>query len=89
MQINHIKSPDQTEFFSREKKHMCSSPIQELYLVLSGTLNLDVADSSLTVKSKELLFIPSQVMHQITGFSEDVEFLVIRYPPSDEKTKNY
>jgi hypothetical protein len=46
----NIKSPDQTEFFSREKKHMCSSPIQELYLVLRGTLNLDVDDNSLTVK---------------------------------------
>ncbi len=87
MQINHIKQPKRDDFFSKEQKHSHNSPIEEIYLVLNGTLDLEISNQTVTIKSKELLVVPSEVIHQIKDFSDDIDFLVIRAPVSNDKTK--
>lgn len=72
LQINHIKEPKREDFFSEEKKHSHKSPIEEFYLVLNGTLEMEINDQIVAVKPKELLVVPSEVSHKIKDFSGSI-----------------
>ncbi len=89
IQINHIKDPKREDLFKKEKKHSHKFPIEEIYLVLNGTLDLEIINQMVTIKSKELLVVPSEVSHKIKDFSDGIDFLVIRAPVSNDETKKY
>ena len=65
LQINHVKEPEKEAFFCKEQKHSHGFPIQEIYLVLNGTLKLEIENQIVTINSRELLIVPPGSIHQI------------------------
>jgi mannose-6-phosphate isomerase-like protein (cupin superfamily) len=89
IQVYHAKSPDKEQYLVKEKMHSHEYPIQEFYYVLEGFLELDVRNSPVRLGSGEMLLVSPGESHRVKDFSNVVEFLVIRAPISNDKTKNY
>ena len=87
IQINHIKNPLKQKFLKNEKRHFHKFPIEELYFVLEGTLAVDIETDTIELKPKEILIVPPEKNHKINDFSDNIEFLVIRSPISNDETK--
>lgn len=87
IQVNHTKNPDRKKFLDKEEEHSHKSPIEEIYFVLEGSLEVEIEDKVVIVNPREILTVPPEKRHKIKGFSAEVEFLVIRVPTSSNETK--
>jgi mannose-6-phosphate isomerase-like protein (cupin superfamily) len=57
----------------------------EVYIVLKGTIVLEIEDERLTVSAGEVCFIPSGSFHAIVAVETPVQSLVIRAPAIQDK----
>jgi len=87
LQISYIKSPNPTDFLSKERLHSHKPPIVEIYLVLEGHLEIEIDGCVKHLNQKELIAVPPDKNHQIKNISHNTEFLVLRAPASNEETK--
>lgn len=81
VQIKYSYQPTKKEF-ENETYHTHIENIVECYLVLHGSINVRVEDQIFELREKEALRVPSNHCHKVMDFSEDVEYLTIRAPPS-------
>ncbi|MDA4113303.1 MAG: cupin domain-containing protein [Thaumarchaeota archaeon] len=87
IQVNYQKRPTKEGLLKKEKRHSHPEPIEELYLVLRGTLEVEVEKERLTVGERQILCVPPDRCHRVVDLSDDAEFLVFRAPLSTDKTK--
>ena len=87
IQVNYQKRPAKKELLKNEKRHSHPEPIEEFYLVLRGTLDVEVEEETLTVGERQILCVPPDKCHRVVNLSDDAEFLVFRAPVSTNKTK--
>jgi mannose-6-phosphate isomerase-like protein (cupin superfamily) len=86
IQIAYVKNP-QKGVLNKEPEHYHTSPIEEFYLVLKGTLKAKVENDVITIKSMQILAIPPETRHKIVSHSQHLQYFTIRAPISTEKTK--
>lgn len=87
IQVNYQKRPAKKELLKNEKRHSHPEPIEEFYLVLKGTLDVEVEEESFTVGERQILCVPPDKCHRVVDLSDDAEFLVFRTPISTDHTK--
>jgi len=63
-------------------KHLESD---ECFIVLSGTLIVDVEGEKIAIKPGEYCFFPAGVFHSILEIMPPIETLMIRSPSTDDK----
>jgi mannose-6-phosphate isomerase-like protein (cupin superfamily) len=71
----------------KEQCHKHLETIEECYLVLEGTLTIEVNEKTHTLEKRELLKVPAHVWHRVVCSSENVEYLTIRAPISHDYQK--
>jgi mannose-6-phosphate isomerase-like protein (cupin superfamily) len=86
IQIAYVKNI-QKGILEKEPEHYHTSPIEEFYLVLKGTLKVKVEENTITVKPMQILAIPPKTRHKIINHSQKLQYFTIRAPISTEKTK--
>jgi mannose-6-phosphate isomerase-like protein (cupin superfamily) len=86
IQIAYVKNP-QRGLLEKGEEHSHTSPIEEYYLVLEGTLTVKVEDKEITIKPNQILAIPPEKCHKITNFTLPLRCFTIRAPISTQKTK--
>jgi mannose-6-phosphate isomerase-like protein (cupin superfamily) len=86
IQIAYVKNV-QKGILEREPEHYHTSPIEEFYLVLKGTLKVRVEEDIITVKPMQILAIPPKTRHKIINHSQKLQYFTARAPVSTEKTK--
>lgn len=86
IQIAYVKSI-QEGILNKEPEHYHTSPIEEFYLVLKGTLKVKVENQTITLKPMQILAIPPKTSHKIVNHSQRLQYFTIRAPISTEKTK--
>jgi mannose-6-phosphate isomerase-like protein (cupin superfamily) len=86
IQIAHIKNI-QKGILEKEPEHYHTSPIEEFYIVLKGTLKVKVEEDIIAVKSMQILTIPPKTRHKIVDHSQKLHYFTVRAPISTEKTK--
>lgn len=57
----------------------------EIFIVLKGTLHVEVENEMISVSAGEVCSFPSGVFHAITGGIPPIEALVIRAPAGQDK----
>jgi mannose-6-phosphate isomerase-like protein (cupin superfamily) len=87
LQIKYNKNPDKEGFLEEEEEHWHSSPIEEFYFVLQGTLEVKVEDDVVNLGSMQILSVPPNKSHMVIDYSLPIQFFTIRAPISGEKTK--
>jgi len=87
IQIAHVKNI-RKGILDKEPEHYHTSPIEEFYLVLKGTLRLKVENNIIAIKSMQILVVPPKTRHKIVGHSQRIQWFTIRAPFSTEETKN-
>ena len=87
IQVNYQRRPAKKELLKNEKRHSHPEPIEEFYLVLRGTLEVEVEAEALTVGERQILCVPPDKCHRGIDLSDDAEFLVFRTPISTSETK--
>jgi len=86
MQVKYIKNPTKDDNILNDL-HYHTDNIEEFYLVLNGSLIIEVDNKSYNLKQKEILRIPPKIKHKLCSYSDDIELLIFRAPPSREKNK--
>jgi mannose-6-phosphate isomerase-like protein (cupin superfamily) len=86
IQIAYVKNI-QKGILDREPEHYHTSPIEEFYFVLKGTLKVKVEKDIITIKSMQILVVPPKTRHKIVSHSQRLQYFTIRAPISTEKTK--
>ncbi|NWG11078.1 cupin domain-containing protein [Candidatus Bathyarchaeota archaeon] len=86
IQIAYVKNI-QEGVLDKEPEHYHTSPIEEFYLVLKGTLKVKVENTIITIKPMQILAIPPKKRHKIVNHSQYLQYFTIRAPISTEKTK--
>jgi mannose-6-phosphate isomerase-like protein (cupin superfamily) len=86
IQIAYVKNI-QRGILDKEPEHYHTSPIEEFYFVLKGTLKVKVENDIITVKSMQILAVPPKTRHKIVSHSQRLQSFTIRAPISTEKTK--
>jgi mannose-6-phosphate isomerase-like protein (cupin superfamily) len=86
IQIAYVKNI-QKGILTKEPEHYHTSPIEEFYLVLKGTLKVKVENDIITIKPMQILAIPPEIHHKIVNHSQKLQYFTIRAPISTEKTK--
>lgn len=86
IQVSYQRRPGR-EILRREETHLHTRPVEEFYLVLNGTLDVEMGAKTFTVRRLQMLCVPPGKYHRMVDFSADSEFLVIRAPVSTEKTR--
>ena len=87
MQIAYVDNPEREWFFKMQKEHWHTSPIEEYYLVLRGTLKVKVEDAVIVLKPMQLLVVPPKKRHTIIDFSSPLRYFLIRNSIPGEKSK--
>jgi mannose-6-phosphate isomerase-like protein (cupin superfamily) len=87
IQVNYQMRPVKEELLKNEKRHSHPEPIEEFYLVLKGTLDVEVEAEVLTVGERQILCVPPDKCHRVIDLSDDTEFFVFRTPISTNETK--
>jgi len=67
-----------------EKPHMHQSS-DECFIVLQGSLDVDVEGEQFTIKAGEFCCFPAGIYHNILEISPPVETLMIRSPSLEDK----
>jgi len=86
IQIAYVKNP-QRGLLEKGEEHSHTSPIEEYYLVLEGTLTVKVENKEITIKPNQILSIPPEKLHKITNYTLPLRCFTIRAPISTQKTK--
>jgi mannose-6-phosphate isomerase-like protein (cupin superfamily) len=86
IQIAYVKNV-QKGILNKEPKHYHTSPIEEFYAVLRGTLKVKVENDVITIKPMQILAIPPKTHHKIVNHSQRLQYFTIRAPISTAKTK--
>jgi mannose-6-phosphate isomerase-like protein (cupin superfamily) len=86
IQIAYVKNIKRG-ILDKEPDHYHTSPIEEFYLVLKGSLEVRVKNEVITVKPMQILAIPPGARHKIINHSQSLQYFTIRAPVSTEKTK--
>jgi mannose-6-phosphate isomerase-like protein (cupin superfamily) len=87
IQIAFVNNPKKEDFLKIQVEHYHTSPIEEYFLVLQGTLKVKVEDTLIILKPMQLLAVPPNKRHTITDYSPPLQYFLIRAPISIEKTK--
>jgi mannose-6-phosphate isomerase-like protein (cupin superfamily) len=87
VQIAFVNSPERGGFLKMQVEHYHTSPIEEYFLVLQGTLKVKVEDTMITLKPMQLLAVPPNKRHKITDHYPPLRYFLVRAPISVEKTK--
>jgi mannose-6-phosphate isomerase-like protein (cupin superfamily) len=66
---------------------MHRNPIEEYYLVLKGTLEVEVENERYTLRPMQMLAVPPGKCHMIVDWSGPIEYLTIRAPVSTDSDK--
>jgi mannose-6-phosphate isomerase-like protein (cupin superfamily) len=86
IQVNYYLNRDKRRSL-RETYHAHTYPIEEYYCVLTGSITVVVDGENKVVKAREILPVPPEVPHMVVAMASNAEFLVLRTPPSTEKTR--
>ena len=86
IQIAFVNNP-QKGVLEKETEHSHAPPIEEYYLVLEGTLKIEVESEVVTLKPMQILKVPPMKRHKITHYSLPVRWFIIRAPISTLQTK--
>lgn len=86
IQIAYVKDVKKG-ILEKEPEHYHTSPIEEFYVVLKGTLKVRVEEDIITVKPMQILAIPPKTRHKIFNHSQKLQYFTVRAPISTEKTK--
>jgi mannose-6-phosphate isomerase-like protein (cupin superfamily) len=87
IQVNYQKQPSKKELLKGEKRHSHPQPIEEFYLVLRGSIEVEVGKETLAVGERQILCVSPDECHRVVDLSDDAEFLVFRAPLSTDETK--
>jgi mannose-6-phosphate isomerase-like protein (cupin superfamily) len=86
IQIAHVRNIEKGSL-DKEPEHYHTSPIEEFYLVLRGTLKVRIEKEVVAIKPMQMLAIPPRTRHKIVNHSKKLHYFTIRAPISTEKTK--
>lgn len=86
IQIGYVRNV-QKGILDKEPEHYHTTPIEEFYLVLKGTLKAKVENDIITIESMQILVVPPKTRHKIVSHSHRIQYFTIRAPISTEKTK--
>lgn len=87
IQIKYNKEPCKKTHLKNETYHKHLENIVECYLVLNGWLKLLIENEEHCLKEREIIRVPSHHCHKVIDYSNDVEYMTIRAPASDESKK--
>jgi mannose-6-phosphate isomerase-like protein (cupin superfamily) len=87
IQIVFVSNPERENFLKIQVEHYHTPPIEEYFLVLQGTLKVEIEDTTITLKPMQLLAIPPNKSHTIIDYSPLLQYFLIRAPISTQKTK--
>ena len=86
IQIAYVNNPEKG-LLEKGKEHLHKPPIEEYYLVLEGTLKVEVENEIINVKSMQILKVPPMKRHKVTGYSLPLRFFTIRAPISKAENR--
>lgn len=85
--IGYTDNPERGTLLKREVEHYHTSPVEEYYLVLKGTLKVKVEDAIMVLNPMQLLAVPPNKRHKIVDCSPSLQFFCFRAPVFNTTTK--
>jgi mannose-6-phosphate isomerase-like protein (cupin superfamily) len=86
IQIAYVNNPEKG-LLEKGTRHFHKPPIEEYYLVLEGSLEIEVESEIFSVEPMQILKVPPMKRHKITGYSLPLRFFTIRTPISSTETR--
>jgi mannose-6-phosphate isomerase-like protein (cupin superfamily) len=87
LQIRYNKSLEKEDTLQDEVEHWHTPPIEEFYLVLQGTLKVEMEGDVIEIGPMQILAVPPNKRHRVVDQSFPSESLVFRAPISSRRTK--
>ena len=87
LQLLYRNKMNKQELLNKEEWHKHKHPIEECYFILNGKLTLKIKDQKIQLYKKDLIRIPSGLCHIVEDCSDNLEYIVIRAPPSKKDSK--
>lgn len=87
LQIKYNKNPEKEHFLETEEEHWHTSPIEEYYFVLEGTLKVKIENKVFHLEPMQMLPVPPDKRHKVLDFSLPIQYFTIRAPSSSKRTK--
>jgi mannose-6-phosphate isomerase-like protein (cupin superfamily) len=86
---DHFRTQKEKDWhLAKEREHSHKTPIEERYLVLKGTLTVQVEKEKIILKPMQILCVPPEKSHRVIDYSLPTQIIVIRTPISTNETKN-
>lgn len=85
--VGHTLKPDQQTRQYQKQYHYHTEPIEEVYLVIKGWIDLNVRGQIYRLEKNQLFKVNPHECHNVRDMSQDVHYLTIRAPKSDSSTR--